>query len=78
MEKTISPAKAQVNLFALIKEIDRDSKSVIIAGAEDKQSAVLIGKRNYDAIQETMALALNGQLKDVQKRQNDKSIDLVE
>ncbi|GEP24709.1 type II toxin-antitoxin system Phd/YefM family antitoxin [Lentilactobacillus diolivorans] len=48
MEKTISPAEAQANLFALIKEINRDSKPVIIAGAEDKQSAVLISKRNYD------------------------------
>lgn len=76
MEKIINPTKARANLFALIKDTNRDSQPVIIAGAKDDQSAVLISKRDYDAIQETMALALNGQLKDVQERQNDESVDL--
>ncbi|MHA8138561.1 type II toxin-antitoxin system Phd/YefM family antitoxin [Lactobacillaceae bacterium Scapto_B20] len=76
METTVNPTNARKNLFELIKDANRDSKPVIIAGANDDKSAVLMSKRDYDAQQETMELLLNGQLKDAIDRKNDKSVSL--
>ena len=76
MAQIISPTKARANLFKLIKNTNRDSKPVIISGANENKSAVMMSKRDYDAQQETMALILNGQLKDALARKNEKSVDL--
>nr|WP_273933357.1 type II toxin-antitoxin system Phd/YefM family antitoxin [Lacticaseibacillus paracasei] len=73
-----TPTKARTNLFSLIRHINRDSKPVIISGSDEDKSAVLISKRDYDAMQETMALLMNGQLQDAFDRQNDDDIDLDE
>lgn len=78
MEEIITPTKARTNLFSLIRHINRDSKPVIISGSDEDKSAVLISKRDYDAMQETMALLMNGQLQDAFDRQNDDDIDLDE
>ena len=76
MEKIINPTTARTNLFSLIKNANRDSKPVIIAGANDSRSAVLIGKKDYDALQETMNLMMNGQIQATLRRKDDESVDL--
>ncbi|CAH1851244.1 type II toxin-antitoxin system Phd/YefM family antitoxin [Convivina intestini] len=76
MEKIINPTKARTNLFSLIKDTNQDSQPIIIAGSDDSRSAVLMGKADYDAMQETMALILNGQLQDTLNREQDESINL--
>lgn len=78
MEKIINPTTARTNLFSLIKNTNRDSQPVIIAGANDSRSAVLIGKKDYDALQETMNLMMNGQIQATLSRKGDESIDLDE
>lgn len=78
MEKIINPTTARANLFSLIKNANRDSQPVIIAGANDSRSAVLLGKKDYDALQETMNLMMNGQIQATLSRKNDKSVDLDE
>lgn len=78
MEEITTPTKARANLYSLIRHINRDSKPVIISGADENKSAVLISKRDYDAMQETMALLMNGQLQDAFDRENDDDIDLDE
>lgn len=73
----VTPTKARTNLFALIKETNRDSAPIFISGADNSKSAVLIGKKDYDALQETMALFMNGQMQEAFNRQNDESVDLA-
>ncbi|MDF7639882.1 type II toxin-antitoxin system prevent-host-death family antitoxin [Lactobacillus sp. ESL0791] len=78
MADIVTPTKARTNLYSLINKTNRDAKPVIIAGATDEKSAVLISKREYDELQETLALISNGQLQDAIKRDNEKAeaIDL--
>lgn len=78
MAEVTTPTKARANLFSLIKETNRDSKPVIIAGANEEKSAVLISKKDYDALQETMALVMNGQLQASIERESDEDVDLDE
>lgn len=78
MEKIINPTTARTNLFSLIKNANLDSQPVIIAGSNDSRSAVLIGKKDYDALQETMNLMMNGQIQATFSRKDDESVDLDE
>lgn len=78
MEKIINPTTARKNLFTLIGNANRDSQPIIIAGTSADRSAVLIGKKDYDALQETMSLIMNGQIQATLSRQDDKSVDLDE
>lgn len=78
MEKIINPTTARTNLFSLIKNANLDSQPVIIAGSNDSSSAVLIGKKDYDALQETMNLMMNGQIQATFSRKDDESVDLDE
>lgn len=73
----ITPIKARTNLFSLIKETNRDSAPVFISGADSSKSAVLIVKKDYDALQETLALFMNGQMPAAFSRENDESVDLA-
>ena len=72
----ITPTKARANLFSLIKETNRDSAPVFISGADTSKSAVLIGKKDYDALQEILSLFMNGQMPTAFSRENDESVDL--
>lgn len=38
---------------------------------------MLIGKKDYDALQETLALFMNGQMPAAFSRENDESVDLA-
>ncbi|WP_372487095.1 hypothetical protein [Lactiplantibacillus plantarum] len=49
-----------------------------MAGSNDSRSAVLIGKKDYDALQETMNLMMNGQIQATLSRKDDESVDLDE
>lgn len=71
MAEITTPTKARANLDALIKIANRDSTPVIIAGSDVTKSAVLMSRRDYEAMQETMALLLNGQLQDAVIREGD-------
>ncbi|MDF7668515.1 type II toxin-antitoxin system prevent-host-death family antitoxin [Lactobacillus sp. ESL0703] len=78
MSEIVTPTKARSNLYSLINETNRDAKPVFIAGATDEKSAVLISKREYDELQETLALVANGQLQEAIKRddRDDKAVNL--
>ncbi|MFT8606642.1 MAG: type II toxin-antitoxin system prevent-host-death family antitoxin [Liquorilactobacillus ghanensis] len=78
MGKIVNPTKARTNLFSLIKNANRDSTPVIIVGADESRSAVLIGKRDYDVLQETMKLIMNDQIQAALSRKDDESMDLDE
>ncbi|WP_317695369.1 type II toxin-antitoxin system Phd/YefM family antitoxin [Xylocopilactobacillus apis] len=76
MEKILTPTAARKNLYKIISNVNRDSKPVIIQGTDKSKSAVLIAKKDYDSLQETMKLILNGQIRDAKNRENDESVDL--
>ncbi|CAH0418012.1 type II toxin-antitoxin system Phd/YefM family antitoxin [Periweissella ghanensis] len=73
----VTPTEARANLLALIQATNRDSAPILIAGADNSKSAVLMGKQDYDALQETMALFMNGQMQATLSRENDESVDLA-
>lgn len=73
---TMTLTEVKLNLERIIEKVNRDRKVVLIDGGNDSKSAYLIGKREYEAQQETMVLLLNGQLQDALTREHDGAIDI--
>lgn len=59
MNDVITPTNARKNLYKLIKKVNDNHTPITIASSE-KEGAVLISKKDWDAIQETMYLEDNG------------------
>ena len=76
MLSKIQSSVAHNNLDKIIEEVNQDSQPVCIQGATDNQSAVLVSKKYYDALQETLALIENGQLAASIERQDDEYVDI--
>ncbi|MFD1430614.1 type II toxin-antitoxin system Phd/YefM family antitoxin [Lacticaseibacillus mingshuiensis] len=69
--EVLTPTKARSGLYAVITNVNRDSAPALIAGADDDKSAYIVGKRDYEAMLETLALLTNGQLQDALARENE-------
>lgn len=76
MLSKIQPTVAQNKFYKIIEEVNQNSQPVYIQGATDNQSAVLVSKKYYDALQETLALIENGQLAASIERQDDEYVDI--
>jgi antitoxin YefM len=54
MANPVTPSEARANLYRLIDETNESHRLVVIAGK--RNSAVLVGAQDWDAIQETLYL----------------------
>ncbi|MFD1465338.1 type II toxin-antitoxin system Phd/YefM family antitoxin [Lapidilactobacillus mulanensis] len=78
MQEIYTPTKARQNLFNILKEVNQNSRPIIItkANGDESTAGVLVSKRDWDAQQETMALLANGQLQFALAHENDETEDL--
>lgn len=69
---TYTPTSARRNLFNILKKVNKDHTPINIESSKDQnESAVLISKKDWDAIQETLYLEANGVGKIVREREKD-------
>ncbi|MBD8087268.1 type II toxin-antitoxin system Phd/YefM family antitoxin [Limosilactobacillus sp. c11Ua_112_M] len=75
MDNVITPTNARNNLYNLIKKVNADHTPVTISSSKNSGSedAVLISKKDWDAIQETMYLEETGVGDIVRQRESDNS-----
>lgn len=67
-------SEAKHNLLEIIRNVNRDHMPAIIESSENKNDdAVLIGKSDWDALQETLYLEINGVGNIVRAREKDNS-----
>lgn len=66
-----SPAKARKEFYEILKKVNSDHEPVIISGSKSENSAVIIGKKDWDSIQETLYLESVGAMAKVRKREKD-------
>ncbi|MCI1986040.1 MAG: type II toxin-antitoxin system Phd/YefM family antitoxin [Lactobacillus sp.] len=74
--KVLPPSKARASFYAVIKSANRDADPILVAGADDEKSAYIVGKQEFEAMQETMALLMNGQIEAALSREEDDDLDL--
>lgn len=72
----VKTQEARNNFDKIIEEVNQKSKQVYIQGSTDNNSAVVLSKKYYDALQETLATIENGQLAASMERENDEYVDV--
>lgn len=71
---TYTPTSARKNLFNIIKQVNRNHTPVHIESTKSNdEDAVLISKKDWEAIQETLYLESNGVGQVVRQREKDDS-----
>ncbi len=76
--EVISPTNARKNLFGIIKHVVSDSQPVEIVSSKSEESVVLISKRDWDSLQETLYLQNVGVLDRIKYFEDEESEDLGE
>lgn len=72
--RSYSPTEAKRDFFNLISKVNRDHTPIIIESPTNKnESAVLISKSDWNALQETLYLESQGVGKIVRQREADHS-----
>lgn len=72
----VKTKEARNNFDKIIEEVNQNPKPIYIQGSTDNKSAVLISKKYYEALQETLATIKNGQLVASMERENDEYVDV--
>lgn len=75
MIETYTPTSARKNLYSIIKNVNEQRKPVMIDAADgnEEKSAVVIGKQDWESIEETLYLIQTGTMEKVQQREKDNS-----
>lgn len=70
-----TPTSARKNLYSIIKNVNEQRKPVMIDAADgnEEKSAVIIGKQDWESIEETLHLVQTGTMEKVQQREKDAS-----
>ncbi|WP_119316980.1 type II toxin-antitoxin system Phd/YefM family antitoxin [Companilactobacillus formosensis] len=76
MKEVYTPTKAREKLFDILKDVNSENKPVLISSTtKEHEDAVVIGKDDWNAIQETLFLTNTGVTKQIKDRENDDFID---
>lgn len=76
--EVITPTNARKNLYGIIKHVVSDSQPVEISNTKDDESVVMISKRDWNSLQETIYLQNAGVIERIKHFENDESEDLGE
>lgn len=58
--ETMTPTNARKNFYELLKRVSEESTPIEITSKKNKESAILISKKDWNAIQETLYLQNTG------------------
>lgn len=76
--ETITPTNARKNLYGIIKQVVSDSQPIEISNNKDDESVIVISKRDWDSLQETIYLQNVGVLDRIKHYEDEESEDLGE
>ncbi|MHA6252522.1 type II toxin-antitoxin system Phd/YefM family antitoxin [Oceanobacillus sp. CAU 1775] len=68
---SFSPSYVRQNLFKLIKQVNVESRPIEIVSKRNDEAAVLISKKDWDAIQETLYLQSAGVLNRIKENEKE-------
>ncbi|GGP08613.1 type II toxin-antitoxin system Phd/YefM family antitoxin [Oceanobacillus neutriphilus] len=73
---TFDSTSARKSLYQLIQQVNEDNTPIEITDSKNDNGAVLISKRAWDAIQETLYLQRTGTLHRMKHFENEETEDL--
>lgn len=74
LEKAYNPTNGRKNFYSILKDVNANHTPILIqSNRGDDESAVIIGKKDWEAMQETLYLEQTGVGKIVREREKDDS-----
>ncbi|WP_414839592.1 type II toxin-antitoxin system Phd/YefM family antitoxin [Carnobacterium sp. TMP28] len=67
----INPSQARKVFYQLLKDVNKTSEPIYISGKNEDSEAVIINKKDWDAIQETLYLQSSGVADVLQQREKE-------
>lgn len=71
--KIFNPSNARKNFYNLLKEVNENHYEIEIVSDKEENNAVLIGRKDWESIKETLYLEEQGVLDVVREREKDDS-----
>lgn len=75
---SFNPTNARQNLYKLIKQVNEENTPIEIASSKSEDGAVLVSKKDWNAIQETLYLQSTGVLDRIKRFEDEETEDLGE
>lgn len=74
----INPTTARKELFKIIKQVSSDSQPVEITSKNEGEDVIVVSKKDWEAIQETLYLQQTGVLDRIKHYENEETEELGE
>ncbi|MDT1958969.1 prevent-host-death protein [Carnobacterium divergens] len=67
----LNPSNARKNFYQLLKDVNENHTEIEIVSDKEENNAVLISRKDWDSIKETLMLEQTGTLDKVRQREQD-------
>ena len=74
----LNPSQARKIFYQLLKDVNENSEPIYISGKNEESEAVMISKKDWDAIQETLYLQSAGVADEIHQREKENDFVALE
>ena len=74
----VNPSQARKVFYQLLKDVNKTNEPVYISGKNEESAAVMVSKKDWDAIQETLYLQSSGVADVIQHREKENEFVALE
>ena len=74
----VNPSQARKVFYQLLKDVNKIHEPVYISGKNEESAAVMVSKKDWDAIQETLYLQSSGVADVIQQREKENEFVALE
>ncbi|WP_034553387.1 type II toxin-antitoxin system Phd/YefM family antitoxin [Carnobacterium funditum] len=74
----VNPSQARKVFYQLLKDVNKNNEPIYISGKNEDSEAVMISKKDWDAIQETLYLQSSGVADTIQQRKQENEFIALE
>ncbi|WP_035054248.1 type II toxin-antitoxin system Phd/YefM family antitoxin [Carnobacterium pleistocenium] len=74
----VNPSQARKVFYQLLKDVNKTNEPVYISGKNEESAAVMVSKKDWDTIQETLYLQSSGVADVIQQREKENEFVALE
>jgi len=74
---TYTPTKARANFYNLLRDVNESHVPIEIVSDKNSSNAIIIGKSDWDSIQETLYLNSTGTSNEILRREREEESELL-
>ncbi|PTQ85515.1 prevent-host-death family protein [Trichococcus patagoniensis] len=76
--RMVNPSQARKIFYQLLKDVNESHEPVYISGKKEESEAVMVSKKDWDAIQETLYLRPSGATDSIRERKHENEFVALE